>query len=85
MQVIVKMKPIKEILSKIKWDSKETPDDYEIFYLDFKKLIPIKYTEIKRIEEGFFVIERNNEETFIPLHRIKKVLKKGEVVWERNK
>ncbi|MBI5065018.1 DUF504 domain-containing protein [Candidatus Woesearchaeota archaeon] len=78
------MKPIQAFLNKIKWDKKENPEDYKIYYLDFKKLTELNYTKIKRLDEGFFVIERNGQETFIPLHRIKKVTRKGEVVWQRS-
>ena len=75
---------IKDLLNKIKWDKRESPRDYSIFYLDrvLNKLIQIPYTKIKKLESSFMVLD-NEEETNIPLHRIKKVMKNNGVVWER--
>lgn len=79
------MIPIKDLLNKIKWDKRENPDDYAIFYLDkiANKLIEIRYNDIKRIEGTFMVIDKDNEETYIPMHRIKKVKNKDKIVWSR--
>ena len=78
------MQPIHELLNKIKWDKREDPDDYLIFYYDriLKKLIQIPYNKIKRIEGSFMVLD-NEEESNVPLHRIKRVEKNNVVVWER--
>lgn len=78
------MRPIQHLLNKIKWDERENPQDYSISYLDrfLSKLIRIPYTKIKKIE-GFFMVLANEDETNIPLHRIKKVMKNNAVVWER--
>ena len=78
------MQPIHELLNKIKWDKRENPEQYSIFYFDriLNKLIKIPYTKIKRIEDNFMVLD-NEEESNIPLHRIKKVMKNNVVVWER--
>jgi len=78
------MQPIHELLNKIKWDKRENPDDYLIFYYDriLKKLIQIPYNKIKSIEGSFMVLD-NEEESNIPLHRIRKVAKNNAVVWER--
>ena len=78
------MQPIHKLLNKIKWDKRENPKEYSIFYFDriLKKLIKIPYTKIKRIEDNFMVLD-NKEESNIPLHRIRKVSKDDIVVWER--
>lgn len=77
------MIPIKNLLNKIKWDKKENPSDYSVFYLDKVKndLVELRYNNIKRIEGNFIVIGK--EETYIPLHRIRKIRKKGKTVWKR--
>ncbi|MBI4146389.1 DUF504 domain-containing protein [Candidatus Woesearchaeota archaeon] len=72
-----------EYLNKIKWDKREKPDEYALEYLDFGRLVPIKYTDIKRIDEGFMAIDKNGKETMIPLHRIKIIKKQGDIVWQR--
>lgn len=76
---------IKDLINKIKWDKREDPADYTIIYFDRadKKRVEIKFTEIKKIVDTFFILERNTEEVSIPLHRIRQVKKKEEVVWER--
>ena len=78
------MIPIKDLLNKIKWDKRENPEQHSIFYFDrvLDKLIKIPYTKIKKLE-GSFMVLNNEEESNIPLHRIKKVIKKNVVVWER--
>ena len=78
------MIPIKDFLNKIKWDKNENHSDYSIGYWDNqnKKLIFIKFEEIRKIEENFILLDRE-EETYIPLHRIKIVKRNEEVVWKR--
>jgi uncharacterized protein (UPF0248 family) len=75
------MRPIQDVLNQIKWDEKCKPEDYTIEYLDFGKLKPIAYTDIKRIEEGFMIV--GAEEAHIPLHRVRIVKNKGEIIWQR--
>jgi len=76
---------IDELINKIKWDKRENPSEYSLFYIDriTKKLVEIKYSDIKRIDEGLIVLEREGEETNIPLHRIREVRMKGSLVWKR--
>jgi len=78
------MIPIKSLLNKIKWDKRENPSEYTLFYLDriLNKSIQIPYTKIKKLEGSFMILD-NVEESNIPLHRIKKVMKNNEIVWER--
>jgi len=78
------MQPIHKLLNKIKWDKRENPEQYSIFYFDriLKILIKIPYNKIKRVEGSFMMID-NEDESNVPLHRIKKVAKNDIVVWER--
>ena len=77
------MIPIKELINKIKWDKRENPEDYALWFLDLDKLVEMKYTDIKNIDGNFMVVEKEGEEIEIPLHRIREVRKKGVVVWKR--
>ena len=79
------MTTIKELVNKIKWSKRENPDDYELFYFDRVKneSVPLKFTEIKNLVDEFLIIEKNNEEITIPLHRIRLVKKKGVSIWKR--
>lgn len=78
------MIPIQDLLNKIKWDKRENPGEYVIFYFDrvLGKLIKIPYAKIKVLEGSFMVLD-NVKESNIPLHRIKKVMRNDKIVWER--
>ena len=79
------MQPIKDLLNKIKWDENLKKDEYIVNYLDSveKKLIPLKFSEILRVEGSFMVIEKDSQETYIPLHRIREVKEGEKLVWQR--
>jgi len=75
------MIPIKKLLDKIKWDSQGQKQDYEVSYLDriTGEGIRVAYDRIKGYDNEFFELRDSK----IPLHRIKKVYKKGKLIWER--
>lgn len=77
---------IRDLLNKIKWDPQETPEDYVFYYYDRveKKLKELRFEDIKEVSENFMLMEKEGIEAEIPLHRIKKVMRKGIVVWERS-
>jgi uncharacterized protein (UPF0248 family) len=81
------MIPIKDFLNKIKWDKNLDPKDFSVFYLDniSKKLVELKFNDILKTEGNFIAIMKDNEETFIPLHRVREVREKDKVVWNRNR
>ena len=70
-----------EILNKIKYDKNLNKEEYFIYYLDNinKKLIEIKFNEIKGITKNFITLEDKE----IPLHRIKEIRKKEKLIWKR--
>ena len=79
------MQQIKDLLNQIRWDKRKKPEEYSVHYFDRVKkgLMEIKYNGIKRLEGTFMVIEKNSEETSIPLHRVRQVRRNGKLVWER--
>lgn len=72
----------KDMLNRIKWNKKLNPADFDIYYIDriTKKQECVKFTDIK-FEGDFFRIG----ESFIPMHRIRKITSKGEIVWSRDR
>jgi len=80
------MTTIKQLLDRIKWDENFKPEQFAVHYLDRikNKLIEVRYNDILKIEPGNIVIKKNNEETRIPLHRIKRVTKSGFTFWKRD-
>ena len=77
------MQPIQDLINKIKWDKRESPKDYSLIYIDLGKEKELAYTKIKRLEGNFMIIDKLGKEVDIPLHRIRKVKKKGKTVWKR--
>lgn len=79
------MQPIKDLLNKIKWDNNLKEEEYSLFYIDriTKTLREIRYIDIKKVEDNFIIIEKDDDEVNIPLHRIKKVKRNNKLVWER--
>ena len=76
----------KSLLNKIKWDKNIDPRRFTIGYFDRiqKRVIWIDYSNIKRIEGTFMIVERQGEESHIPLHRIREAREDGRTVWKRN-
>jgi len=70
-----------QILNRIKWDSNLNKEDYLIYYIDNvkKKLITIKFNDIKDISKNFITLEDKE----IPLHRIKEIRMKEKLIWKR--
>ncbi|MEM7819895.1 MAG: DUF504 domain-containing protein [Candidatus Aenigmatarchaeota archaeon] len=66
------MKPIHEIINKIKWGKRENINDYIVGYFD-------------RIENKILEIPLKELKCEIPLHRIRYLKKKNKIVWDREK
>ncbi|MFH1182095.1 MAG: DUF504 domain-containing protein [Candidatus Woesearchaeota archaeon] len=75
------MQTIRELINKLKWDKKENPAEYVFYYLDKKELLPLQFKDIKRLDGTFLVV--GDDETYIPMHRIRRVEKKGRLIFER--
>ncbi|MBW2964387.1 DUF504 domain-containing protein [Candidatus Woesearchaeota archaeon] len=76
---------IADLINKIKWDKRENPDEYSLFYVDriTRKPVEIKYKDIKQVKDGLIILQKKGEETQIPLHRIREVRRKGKTEWKR--
>jgi uncharacterized protein (UPF0248 family) len=79
------MQTIKDLLNKILWDKKENKEDYTFYYLDRieNKEKEIKGRDLARAEGNFIIIEKNGEESEIPMHRIRFVKKGEKLIWKR--
>ena len=76
---------INSVINKIKWDKKENPNGYSLYYIDriennYKEL---RFKDIKRIEGNFLITNKNNKEAEIPMHRIRIVKKNKITIWKR--
>lgn len=79
------MEYIVDVLNKIKWDVNVDSSEYTVVYRDRldEKDVEIKYDTIERVEGNFIVIMRNDDEVFIPVHRIIQVKRNGKNIWKR--
>lgn len=76
---------IHELLNKIKWDKNLNPEEYKLYYLDriTNSLKEIKFTQIKEFSIFSLIVEKNNNDVDIPLHRIREVRKDEKIIWKR--
>jgi uncharacterized protein (UPF0248 family) len=72
----------KDALNRIKFDPFLNPEEFEIHYVDREKenLSQVNFSNIE-IEGDFFKFK----EKLIPMHRIRKITRKGKVVWDKRK
>lgn len=76
---------MKSILEKIQWDYRENPGDYSIHYRDRfnDQLLIITFKEIQHIKDGFMLVYDGEEYKNIPVHRVRKIYKNEDVIFER--
>ncbi len=70
----------KDVLYRILWDKKLKAEDYSIQFMDQGKLQKASFLEIK-LDGDFFTLG----DASIPMHRIRRILEKGKVVWEKRR
>jgi uncharacterized protein (UPF0248 family) len=70
----------KDVLYRILWDGNLKSEDYSIMYLDSGVLKQVPFSEIK-LEGDFFSVG----DALIPMHRIRRILCRGAVVWEKRR
>lgn len=80
------MMPIINLLNKIKWDKRENPEQCSIGYFDrvHNATVKVPFPEMKVDDKfSFTICDEQGEEHNMPFHRIKKVWKNNELIWER--
>ena len=77
------MRPILDLLHQIQWDKRFRKEEYEIGYEDMKKIKKVKFTDMEFEEGNKFSFTVGESE--IPFHRIRRVWRKGKLVWKREK
>lgn len=82
------MPPIQDILHRILWDTDFGNAHFTIGYHDrvWQRVVRISFERIV-MEKGqhfsFDLIGRDGVARMIPYHRVREVLRNGEVVWQR--
>jgi uncharacterized protein (UPF0248 family) len=82
------MKPLHELLNRIKWDAEFGNADFVLGYFDrFSPdliMIPLGkagFGEDK--EDSFELTNEDGKQVNIPLHRVKQLYRNGELIWSR--
>ncbi|HKM51510.1 MAG TPA: RNA repair domain-containing protein [Candidatus Bathyarchaeia archaeon] len=80
--------PLKNILNRLRWDSRENPENYLITYRhrgapgDIKQILA---SQILKLGKSYFTLSECSDETTIPFHRILEIrnLNDGSVIWRK--
>lgn len=82
------MTPIQDILHRILWDAEFGNAHFTIGYADrvLGRIVHISFERV-RLERGqhfaFEVVGRDEVARMVPFHRVREVLRNGELVWQR--
>ncbi len=77
------MKHLTDIINKIRWDKRENEEDYSFGYLDNSiQNFDFKSIDFEQSTKFALSVKTEHEVKFIPFHKIKRVYRKGEIVWE---
>ena len=82
------MTPIHDIIHRIMWDAEFGNAHFVIGYYDrvFKRIVRVSFERIS-LERGqhfgFDLIGSDGEARMVPFHRVREVVRNGELVWSR--
>lgn len=83
------MTPIHELLNRIVWDLEFGNAHFVVGYHDrvFDRIVRITFERIN-LERGqhfsFEVVGNDGKARMVPFHRVREVLRNGEVIWRRD-
>ncbi len=82
------MTPIQDLLNRIRWDQAFADADFSIGYYDRPsgRIIMVPFRSLYFPEESHAAFELVDEEGrvhSIPFHRVRRVLRNGVLIWER--
>ena len=83
------MKPIQEMLNRIRWDKEFAKAIFKIGYYDRleDKVIVVPFHEVYFDEQdhyNFQIVDDDGMTHTIPLHRIRELYKDGQLIWRRS-
>ena len=79
---------IRDVLNKILWDKNECSHDYVVTFIHRGAVgnrKTISFNSIVKIFSSYFVYSRENEEVYIPFHRIVEIknVRTNRVTWKK--
>lgn len=84
------MKPIQDIINRIKWDPHYGKGSFMIGYYDRleDRILLVPFKDIHFVKENHFLFEiedSRGEIHTIPYHRVRQVYKNSALIWERKR
>jgi len=82
------MKPVQEMLNRIRWDEAWADDEFNIGYYDRveQRVVVVAFKEIffpKDDHFSFDLIDQEGEWHSVPYHRVKAIYRNGRLIWHR--
>jgi len=82
------MKPVQDLLHRIRWDPDFPASEFEIGYYDRieKRIFRVSFSALRFPEDDHFAFELFGEEGVafrLPFHRIREVYRRGRLIWSR--
>jgi uncharacterized protein (UPF0248 family) len=82
------MTPIHELLNRIRWDKEFGQGRFEIGYFDRYEVVlhRVALQEVAFPEDDrhtFEVVDESGQARRIPFHRVREVVKDGQIIWQR--
>ena len=82
------MRTLLELLNRIRWDEKFSQAEFKIAFYDriLHQLVYLPFKEVvfEQTSHYFFhFVDQDGQIHNVPLHRIKKVYRNGELIWAR--
>lgn len=83
------MEPIRDLLSRIRWDSAFGAGRFSIGYYDrvFDRVVVVPLQELRFHTTDHFAfdfLDDEGEVHHVPLHRIREVYRDGALIWQRD-
>ncbi len=77
------MKHLTDIINKIRWDERENEEDYSFGYFDNRiKKFNFKSIDFEESTKFALAVKTEHGVKYIPFHKIKRVYRKNEIIWE---
>jgi uncharacterized protein (UPF0248 family) len=82
------MKPVQEMLSRIRWDPDWANDEFTIGYYDRveRRIVIVAFKDIRFPQDDHFSFElvgQSSEAHSIPYHRVRVIYRSGRLIWTR--
>lgn len=83
------MQPIQDLLNRIKWDGEFGSAEFKIGYWDRVEreiiVVPLQAIDYDHPkDDGFRMTDDQGNDVTVPFHRVRQVIRNGELIWNRD-